>query len=376
MKRLLCILSSLNVGGAETFMMKIFRALPSEYKIDFVVSADSGDYEEEVLGLGGKIYRIPLRTKESTKVFAELKGIVKENNYRYVLKLCNTPLAGYFDMLACKHGGAEVLALRSCNANSFEGASKRLVNALLRKSLNKLTTVKLAPSELAARYTFGDKEVNRGNVKLLHNAVDLAVYKLDKNARTEIRQNFGISENDILVGHIGRFNRQKNHKRLIEIFKALNDKSPNTRLILIGKGELFAETEEQISRLGLNERVILTGVRSDVPKLLSAMDVLLLPSFHEGMPNVVIEAQATGLPCLISDTITKEADITGLVKYVSLEEPNDIWAEKTLKLLEANGQRGDMTECFRKQRYDIESIVEEFVRLIFGDGAFEVKTDI
>ncbi len=366
MKRLLCILSSLNVGGAETFMMKIFRTLPSEYKIDFAVSAENGYYEEEVLGLGGKIYRIPLRTKEPAKVFSELKRIVKENNYKYVIKLCDTPLAGYFDMLACKRGGAEVLAVRSCNANSAENAIKRLFSTFLRKRLNKITTVKIAPSELAARYTFGDEEVNSGNVRFLHNAIDLSVYKFSPNGRNDIRSAFGINENDILVGHIGRFNRQKNHKRLIEIFKTLNDKMPNAKLMLIGTGELFAETEEQISRLGLKDKVVLTGVRSDIPDLLSAMDILLLPSFHEGMPNVVIEAQATGLPCLISDTVTKEADITGRVKYISLEESDVIWTERMLELIGENKQRGNMTECFKKQRYDIESISDEFVRLIFG----------
>ena len=117
MKRLLCIVSSLDTGGAETFMMKIFRGLPAEYKLDFIVSTDTGFYEKEVLSLGGKIYRIPLRTEHPIKTFNAIKKIVKDNNYQYVLKLCDTPI-GFFDLLAAKMGGANKICVRSCNANS------------------------------------------------------------------------------------------------------------------------------------------------------------------------------------------------------------------------------------------------------------------
>ena len=169
-----------------------------------------------------------------------------------------------------------------------------------------------------------------------------------------------------MIGHIGRFSAQKNHKRLIEIFKYISDRLPNAKLVLVGKGELQANVETQVENLGLKEKVIFTGVRKDVPELLMGMDALLFPSFFEGMPNVVIEAQATGLPCVISDSITREADITGLVQYISLNEPDSAWAEKTLEIADSVGERRDMTECFKKNRYDIESVADEFIKLIFG----------
>ena len=123
MKRLLCIVSSLDTGGAETFMMKIFRGLPSEYKLDFIVSTDSGFYEKEVLSLGGKIHRVPLRTEHPIGTFNAIRKIVKENKYQYVLKLCDTPI-GFFDLLAAKTGGASKLCVRSCNENSNKGRIK------------------------------------------------------------------------------------------------------------------------------------------------------------------------------------------------------------------------------------------------------------
>lgn len=359
MKRILCIVSSLNAGGAETLLMKIYRTLPEDVRLDFVVSEDNGIYEKEVEALGGLIHRVPLRTKHPFKVYKGIKKAVRENEYESVLKLCDTPI-GYFDLLAAKAGGATRLCARSCNASSSESALRKIVNACLRPAFNRITTVKIAPSDLAAEYTFGKAEVDAGRVNFLNNAVDLSVFRFDVQGRERIRAELSL-EDKLVIGHVGRFNQQKNHTYLLEIFAEIAAMRPDARLMLVGKGELEQAIKEKAESLGILDRIIFTGVRKDVPALLSAMDVFVFPSFYEGMPNTVIEAQATGLPAVISDTITKQADITGIVEYMPITLPAKQWAEKALE--KVSSERADTHPSFIKNKYDIQSSAEEFVRL-------------
>lgn len=364
MKRLLCILSSLDTGGAETFMMKIFRSLPEDYKIDFIVSAKSGFYEKEVVELGGRIFRVPLRTKHPIKTFKAIYDVVKQNHYTYILKLCDTPI-GLYDLLAAKMGGAKVLCVRSCNAGSSTSKLGAMVNDFLRPFFNYMANVKLAPSRLAAEFTFGKAEVEAGKVNFIHNGVDLNVYKYDEENRRKVRREFGIADEQLVIGHIGRFNQQKNHKFLIEVFSEVLKQKPNALLMLVGDGEKKNEIKEQIKSLGIEESVIFTGIRSDVPALLSAMDVFVFPSFYEGMPNTVIEAQATGLPCVIADTITEEAGITECVRYKALTTSAKEWAYIAVSLLE--NSRICYNAKVKHVGYDIDSCVKQFMKLTFND---------
>lgn len=365
MKRLLCILSSLDVGGAETFMMKIFRSLPGEYKIDFVVSSDSGFYEDEVRSLGGKIYRIPLRTKHPLQSFLQLKRIVNVNRYKHIIKLCDTP-KGIVDLVAAKAGGAVKICVRSCNAASDSSRVLNIIYTIIRPLFNKLAVIKIAPSKLAAEYTFGKRMVTSNKVVFLHNAIDLDVYKYSEYGRNKIRQEFEILEDAFVVGHIGRFNHQKNHKYLIKVFKEIQEVNKNSYLLLVGEGEKKKEIENQIIEEHLESRVIFAGIRSDIPELLSGMDILVFPSFYEGMPNVIIEAQATGLPCLISDTITKEAAITDLVKYMPINGNIKKWADYCLNVNQR--ERNLDNKKIKEAGYEIEGVVRQFINLIFGDA--------
>jgi glycosyltransferase involved in cell wall biosynthesis len=218
---------------------------------------------------------------------------------------------------------------------------------------------------LAAQYTFGKRAYKKGKVDILHNGVDLSVYHFDANGRENIRREFNLADNAIVVGHVGRLMEQKNHRFLVEVFAKIHEKNPNTVLLLVGKGPLENQLREQIENLGLTNAVIFAGVRKDVPQLLSAMDVFVFPSFYEGMPNTVIEAQATGLPCVIADTITREADITGLVDYLSLGDSAEQWADMALSKVQA--QRKDTKEDFIKNKYDIQNVAEQFVSLVFNE---------
>lgn len=362
MQRVLCILSSLDAGGAETFIMKIFRGLPKDYKIDFVVSTESGFYEEEAKALGSKIYRVPLRTKHPLKVFKAIKQIVNNYEYASVLKLCDTPI-GYFDLLAAKQGGARKICVRSCNASSSRGRIMRIFNGFLQKPFNKIIDVKIAPSKLAAEYTFGEEELLKDNICYLHNGVDLNIYKYNPEGREKIRQEFGILPNQFVVGHIGRFNQQKNHRFLVHVFAEILKKRSDATLMLVGDGEKRKEIESLVKELMIDKNVIFTGVRSDIPDLLSTMDVFVFPSFYEGMPNTIIEAQATGLPCVLSDTITKEAEITDLLTYMPFDNATNVWADSVCDI--EISTRRDTKLNFIDAEYNIEKSIERFIEWIF-----------
>ncbi len=360
MKRILCILSSLDAGGAETFLMKLYRTLsPEEYQFDFIVSVEGGCYTQEVLDRGGRIYAIPQRTKDFPGAFRGIYDAVKENKYDIVLKLAENSLA-VTDLVAARLGGAKTLALRSCNAPTGMSLAGRSVHVLLRPLLNAMTTVKLAPSDLAAEFMFG-KHGARKHAYLLHNGVDLNIFRYDVEGRQRIRDEFSLADK-LVVGHIGRFHRQKNHSFLLEVFAKIRTQRKDAVLMLVGTGDLETQLRQRIRELGLEDAVIFTGQRFDIPQLLSAMDVFVFPSFHEGMPNTVIEAQATGLPCVIADTITREADITGLVRYLSLEQSPEYWAQTALSVL--TEERADTAPDFLEHGYDIAGVAKELLRLL------------
>lgn len=364
MKRLLCVVGSMNVGGAETFLMKVMRQIDrSKYQMDFVVTSnDRGFYEDEIAALGGKIYRTDLHTKHPVRSYRQLQKIVKENQYKCVFKLSNSPL-GVTDLWAAKSGGAERIGVRSCIAKVNESKKSKLINALFRPSFNRITSCKIAPSKLAAEYTFGAKQVNKGQVHILHNGVDTDIFHYDADGRRKIREEFGLADKTV-IGHIGRFSKQKNHSFLLRVFAEICKKDSTAVLLLVGGGELVGAVRQQAEVLKLTDRIIYAGIRSDIPQILSTMDVFVLPSLYEGMPNAIIEAQATGLPCVIADTVTREANITGLVEYLPLEDENK-WAYKALEA--AKTDRYDTKDDLIKNGYEIKTVAQKFAELLIGE---------
>lgn len=361
MKRLLCLLSGMNAGGAETFLMKMYRGLDkTKYQMDFCVNTDLNCfYADEIKQLGGKLYRIPSKSESVKEFKKQLTQVIKKENYKYVLRITSNA-AGFMDLKTAHKAGAEVCSARSSNSSDGGSIKTLIAHRIGRILYGKYVDVKIAPSDLAAAYTFGKK----ADVNILHNAIDLDVFKFDESARIKIRQEFEIGKNTKVMGHIGRFMTQKNHLFLLEIFAEYLKRIPDSVLMLVGKGELENDIRRKSAELEISDKIIFTGVRSDIPEILSAMDVFVFPSLYEGMPNTVIEAQATGLPCIIADTITREADITGLVKYLPLGGA-DRWADAVADV--KTDSRKDTRQNFIDNKYDIESACGEFVKLVFKE---------
>jgi glycosyltransferase involved in cell wall biosynthesis len=262
------------------------------------------------------------------------------------------------DLLAAAIGGAKLRKLRSSNSSVSGGISSRIIHMLFRPVLNLIVTQRLAPSDMAATWMFGKKHISNGSVKIINNGLEIDRFVFDVCKRQELREKMGLTDK-FVVGHVGRISDQKNHKFLLDAFEAIKKENEAAVLLLVGRvaqPEIEISLKKRIENLGLNDSVIFTGVRSDIPDLLMAMDVFLFPSLYEGMPNAVIEAQATGLHCIISDTITKEVGFTDLVEYLPLNNPDE-WAERALQYQNGYVHR-NMRHEFIENGYDIESTIE------------------
>ena len=351
----------MDAGGAETFLMKLYRNMDrKQYQMDFAVNVQKkAFYDDEILVMGGKLYYIPPKTRDLKGFKDSLYRLIKEENYQYVLRITSS-CVGFYDLKIAKKAGAKVCAARSSNSSDGGGLVINILNKVSRLLFLRYVDVMIAPSDLAAEYTFGKNQVKKGKVHFLKNAIDLDLFTYSEAARQEIRKEFQLND-EFLLGHIGRFSEQKNHKFMIDIFARVHEEIPQARLLLAGEGELCEEIKGYVTSKALQEYVIFAGVRKDVAKLLSAMDLFLLPSLYEGMPNVVIEAQATGLPCLIADTITREADLTGLVKYFPLDNVN-LWCDNVKRELMSNKERLGQAEMLRASGYDVREEVHKFTR--------------
>ncbi len=366
MKRVLCIVGCMDAGGAETFLMKMYRSIDKDkYQMDFCVSARrKGFYDDEIEEMGGRIIPTSPKSKGFIKSFKSIKKIVKQNKYEYVLRVSQHSLSA-MELVAARAGGARTLIYRSSNSSTGGGLINRILHRLCLFMSIGVPDVKIAPSTEAAEFMFGKNSVKKGRAHLLHNAIDIDKYLYNQAARESVREELDISDK-LVVGHIGRFAPQKNHEFLLDIFGEISKRQENAVLLLVGTGELQEKIKKKAHDMEIADKVMFLGVRSDIPKILSAMDIFLFPSFFEGMPNTVIEAQGSGLSCIIADTITKEADITGLVEYMPLSADKEAWAKKCIDTMKSIGERRNTKEDFVREKYDIKSGAEEFVRLIFG----------
>lgn len=356
--RVLHVLGTLDSGGAESRTMDIYRKIDREkVQFDFLIHTEKKCFfEDEIYALGGRIYRMPQRTlKNSFKYYKKLKRFFNQHK-EYKIVHGHSLSSGFLYLSIAKKCGASVCIAHSrcglTNHSDFVSKIKRNFKKLSRF----YATEKFAVSKIAGIAAFGCKSIERNEVKIIPNGIDAKKYTYNADVREKMRKELNI-DNNVVIGHIGRFQQQKNHDFIIEVFSEIHKKEPNSKLILVGDGELKSKIEEKVNTLQLSDSVIFTGVRSDVPDLLQAMDVLLFPSFFEGLPGVVLEAQAAGLPSVISDKITDEVKITDLVEYLPLNKNAEYWAEKLLEFSRKFERRNTYNEIV-EAGYDIESVAK------------------
>lgn len=317
-------------GGVEAIVMNYYRNIDkSKIQFDFICDSDSTDIPyEEIEALGGKVILCPPYQK-ALKYHKELKRILKNGNYKIVHSHINT--LSVFSLWAAKSAGVPVRIAHSHSTTNKKEWKKDLLKQTFRPFSKVFATDYMCCSELSGRWLFGNKEYDKGNVYLLNNAIDLDKFKYNAEIRKRKREELKINDDILVIGHIGRFVEQKNHRFLIDIFNEIYKKNSNSLLLLAGQGPLMAEIEEKVKALNLENNVKFLGQRNDVNELYQAFDIFLLPSLYEGLPVVGIEAQATSNLCYLSDDMTKETKVLDSTVFMSLNNTAEEWAYRILK---------------------------------------------
>lgn len=301
----------------------------------------------KLFGLGGKIHKVTSVKKNPLKYYKEMKKIIKENGYKKV-HVNMLSMANILPIIAAKSEKVERIILHSHNTSTPHGTIRKILNIINREYAIKNATDLVACSEYAGKWMFGE---NR-KFTVIKNAIDSTKYKFNNEKREELRRKLDISSNYV-IGHIGRFAEQKNHKFLIEIFNEVAKKENNTKLLLIGEGELKEEIRKDVQKLNLTNKVIFLDPVKNVNDYYQAMDIFVLPSLFEGLPVVGVEAQTSGLKCIFSEKITQELKIIDRVSFIEIDNPK-IWADAIINELK-DYDRNLKNQEIEKSGYDIKS---------------------
>lgn len=351
-ERILHVFGTLNRGGAETLVMNIYRNIDrSKIQFDFVVHhEEEGAYEEEVRKLGGKVYRVP--NYKGTNHFAYKKAWdeLLKNHPEYKIIHCHKESIVALVMDEAKKNGRIAIA-HSHNTQNIPGFKGKVMD-ILNKNVNSKTDYRFACSLDAGYWMFGrDKDFT-----IIDNGIEVENFTYNPQVREKIRKRLGFSDKKVL-GHIARFNKQKNHSFLIDIFADLVKEDDAYLLVLAGVGDLKDEIEKKVKDLGIEDKVIFLGSIGYVNELLQAIDIFILPSLYEGLAVSTIEAQAAGLKCLLADTIDKNSKITDLVEFIPIDGGTRPWIEEIQKALPY--QREDTSEMIKKAGFDIRETAEK-----------------
>lgn len=325
MKRVLQIVNLMNRGGIETFLMNIYRNIDrTKIQFDFVVRKQiEGDYDKEIKRLGGNIYYIPSRRDCLYHNKKKWNEFYKNHPEYETVHYHVSSLSDIIPIVTAKKNHIKNVIVHAHSTREL-GSIHTILHDYHKKLLGKYCKTVYACSDKAAEFMYNPELLKKAIY--LKNGINIKDYTFSQDIRNKIRKEYNISEDTIVIGHVGRFEYPKNHTFLIDIFKQLNDTKKNTLLMLVGGGKLEQEIKGKVKSLGLEEKVLFLGVREDVNALLMAMDILVFPSLYEGLPVSLVEAQATGLKCFISSTISKQVDITGLIKFLDLSIPPKEWS--------------------------------------------------
>ena len=344
--RVLQVVTYMGRGGLETMLMNYYRHIDhSKVQFDFLTHREfDGDYDKEIKELGGSVYHLSNLNPLSIGYKTTLNDFFG-NHPEYKIVHSHLDCMAGIPLKYAKLNNVPIRIAHAHNSNQTKDL-KYPLKLFYKRNIKKNANYLFACGDEAGKWMF-----NTDNFKVLNNAIDAKDYTFNMNIRNDKRKEFGISDDSILVGHVGRFFPQKNHEFLIDIFNQFHKDHPNSYLMLVGEGELKTSIQDKVRTLGLEDYVIFTGLRSDVNELLQAMDVFLFPSLYEGLPVSIIEAQAAGLPCLISDKVPIECKKTDLVYQLSLEDSFNTWTDKILEL--SHITRRDTYEEIKQSGFDI-----------------------
>lgn len=350
MLRVLQVVTKMDRCGLETLLMNYYRNIDcSKVQFDFLTHREErGQYDDEIEQLGGNIYHVPHLNPLYPGYYKALDNFFLTHPYKIVHS--HLDCTSTFPLRAAKKANVPNRIAHIHNT-SQDRDIKYPIKMISKKLMPYYATDFFACGKAAGEWAFAGRKFT-----VMKNAIDTTCYAFHSDIRVKIRNEFGL-EDEFLVGHVGRFDPQKNHEFLLNVFAEMKKHEPNAKLMLVGGGELQKAVRAEVAQLGLSQDVIFTGVRTDVNELMQAMDVFVLPSLYEGFPVTTVEAQAAGLPCVISDKVPIEcAIVDGLVKSVALSDDLSIWVDALQKA--KNIERKDHTQEISEKGYDVKQAAD------------------
>ncbi|MBR5579172.1 MAG: glycosyltransferase family 1 protein [Lachnospiraceae bacterium] len=352
------VVGKLNRGGAESRIMDLYRNIDRE-KVQFYFCQHTKErcaFEEEIEQLGGKIFRIPRFTVKNYFAYKRAwKELFLKNPEIRAVHGHMTSTASIYLPIAKKSGIPMTIA--HARSAGVDPGIKGKITRLLRRNLYQRCDYRFTCSQLAGEAVFGDQKKAEKKAVMIPNAIEVEKFAFDENMRNRIRKELGVADK-FIIGHVGRFSHMKNHKYMLQILEECirlekEKKLPETILMFLGEGELQEEIREQAVAMGLSSRVMFMGNQKEVWQYYQAMDYFLLPSFYEGLPGTAIEAQASGLPGILSDTVTGEAVITELLQRRSIKEKPSLWAREILEKSRKAYDRSSYAEIVKEAAFDV-----------------------
>lgn len=353
--RVLVVLDYINSNsGVSSVVMNYYSNIDkAKVQMDFLLYENPDeDILEYLKGNGSNVYALGHPVKMSIGNYQKvIAGFFESHQLRYQIVHVHIPNAAFVVLKYAKKYGVETRIIHSHNSRGADGLVKKFRNYVLNKKGIGYATQYFACSKSAGKYLYGGKHLDE--VIVINNAINLKKYRYDQKSGKKIRKELGIGD-ELVLGHVGRFSRQKNHEFLMEIASQLKERDIEFKLVLLGDGELQERIKEQVEMLGLKEQVIFVGVVNNAKEYMDAMDLFILPSLYEGLPCVCIEAQANGLPCLISENITREVALSDSVKFLGITDAGE-WIDAILQMYDIQRlrQKREGDGCPDLNDYDI-----------------------
>lgn len=356
MIRVLHVFGGLGAGGTESLIMNWYRNIDrSKIQFDFLVRSDDSNYVKEIEGLGGRVFYTSSFPRHFLKNYRETCDILKRKEWD-VIHVHGNAAMYILPLKLAKDYGYKVRIMHSHNVKT-QNVFYEIIHKINKRRINSYATHKLSCSESAGKWMFND------DWQIARNAINVDDYLYNNGEREKCRKQYNLTEK-FVVGHVGRFSKQKNHFFLLEIFREILKINPESVLVLAGDGELLEEVKEKTVKLGISDSVLLLGRRNDVEKIMSAMDCFVLPSLYEGLGIVLVEAQMNGLPCYVSEeAYNEEVKITTSVDIISLKQSANEWAKRIIHNAHNQHSRLVNRELLEKSGYDITEEVKHLERL-------------
>lgn len=356
--RILQVVGGMNRGGAETFLMNVLRNIDKQKFEFFFLCYGEGDfdYSEEITSLGAKIVRIPdVKVTGALKHIKNIEEIIKDEQIDIVH--AHTAYNSMFSVLAGKRAGIRAIVHSHTTESEMNPSLLRNIYFKFSKFIvNTYSTDYFACGHDAGTSLF----YKRNKFTIIDNGIILDNFYYNRSLRTKLRKELGIANSSFVLLHVGRFDKIKNHEFLIDTYREYRKLNASSTLLLIGDGPLRPELEKKVSLLGMKKDVLFLGKQPNVNELYNVADILVFPSFKEGLPVTLIEAQANGLLSLISDSIDKATKLTGCIHFFSLSNDAAVWADKITTL---DPHRLDTKKTLENGAYDMKKNVKKIERL-------------